>query len=230
MKQLAYLMWMVWGAHLVPLFFGIGEGPSKAETNAQSALQGTANYATSTGENATNQSTNFWSSILSGDMSKIMQVLGPQITAIKNQGQQIKQTASQFGNRSGGTNATLQNVDDNTRTAVNNLISSLTGAAATNLGNEGLSLLNTGAGANVNSFNEAKTIQQQKAAKWGDIFGSIAKIAAPFFAPAAGAASAAGGLMDATVPFTEGGAEGIPSFLNIPGVNASSGLAGLNLG
>jgi hypothetical protein len=112
MKSMAWLFWTIWMSHLIPMFFGIGKGPNDQQTREQGVLTGIGDFGTQTGEKATNESTNFWSSILSGDMDKIMKVLGPQISAIKGQGQQMKQTAAQFGNRSGGTNAFMQMSDD----------------------------------------------------------------------------------------------------------------------
>lgn len=99
------------------------------------------------GENDINAAGGFWNSILSGDPTKIGQVLGPQIAAIQGQGQQQKQTLGQFGNRSGGTNATQQTIGDTTRSNVNKLIGSLTGSAASNLGSMGENLLSQGTSA-----------------------------------------------------------------------------------
>jgi hypothetical protein len=91
-------------------------------------------FATGLGEQNLAQSSNFMSSILSGDQSKISKVLGPEINSIKGQGQQSKLSASQFGNRSGGTNASMQMADDNSRASINNMISSLLGSSASGLG------------------------------------------------------------------------------------------------
>jgi ABC-type transporter Mla subunit MlaD len=160
--------------------FGIGMGSSSTENQLLSGLQSLAGYDTSKGQSATNQGLNFWSSILSGDPSKISQLLGPQISTMQKQGQQAKQTAAQFGNRSGGTNASMQTVDDTTRANVDTMIGNLTGSAATNLSNMGMNLLSQG-GSNLNSaFNAANTIQQQNSAQWNDIFKSIAQVATGF--------------------------------------------------
>jgi hypothetical protein len=167
----------IWVAPLSPSFFGVGMGPNQEQKKEQGVLSGIGDFGVKSGENAINQSQGFWSSILSGDMDKIMKVLGPQISAIKGQGQQMKQTAAQFGNRSGGMNASAQMADDRTRSEVNNLISSLTGAAASNLGSMGISELGIGEGASKDSFSAASVIQELNAKKWGDIFNSIAAVA-----------------------------------------------------
>ncbi len=43
-------------------------------------------FATGLGESNLSQASNFWSSILSGDQSKIAKTLGPEIGAIQQQG------------------------------------------------------------------------------------------------------------------------------------------------
>ncbi len=163
-------------------FFGIGQGPSGAETSEFNSLAGVGNFDVTQGEEATATANNFWTSILSGDPTKISQVLGPQMSAINKQGQQNKKTLSEFGNRGGGTNAAAQNIDDTTRSSINDLISKLTGGAAGALGASGSSLLAAGASADEGAFSEANTIHQQREAKINDIFKSIASFL-PSFIP-----------------------------------------------
>jgi hypothetical protein len=162
------------------LFFGIGLGPSKQEKSEFGALGNLANFATSTGESDISSADNFWKAILSGDSSKIAQVLGPQTSAINKQAQQQKKTASEFGNRGGGINAAEQMSGDNVRTTYDTMVSDLTGKAATALGTTGSSLLAAGASAHEGAFSEANTLQQQRSAKLDDIFKSITSIAAAF--------------------------------------------------
>lgn len=104
-------------------------------------------FGVNKGEGDINAASGFWNSILSGDPAKIGQVLGPQIQAIEGQGQQQKQTLGQFGNRSGGNNAKAQTIGDTTRSEVNNMVSNLTGSAASNLGSMGQNLLGQGTAA-----------------------------------------------------------------------------------
>lgn len=171
--------------------FGIGMGPSKEQSQFAGLLGNVANFGTSQGESDILQSQKFWSSILSGDMSKISQVLGPQISAVNKQTQQRKKTASEFGNRGGGTNAVMANLDTSSTSAINDMISNLTSGAASTLGSMGSSLLSTGTGAGEAAFTAYSKIHDEKQAKWADIFksiGSIAGAVAPFF-PAGGAGS-----------------------------------------
>ena len=88
--------------------FGIGFGPSSQEKNQYGETGALANFATGEGEKDILASDNFWQAILSGDPSKISQVLGPQISGINKRAQQQKKTAGEFGNRGGGTNAGMQ--------------------------------------------------------------------------------------------------------------------------
>lgn len=172
-------------------FFGIGMGPSSKENSEFGSLSSLANFATSQGESATAASNNFFKSVLSGDPAKISQVLGPQISGINKRGQEQKKTMAEFGNRSGGTNAEAQMIDDKTRGSINEMISSLTGGAASALGASGSSLLSAGVYGHEGAFAEADTLHQQQSAKLNDIFKSIASVASSFLVP--GGAAAAGG-------------------------------------
>lgn len=177
MSSMMHILWMVWVAPMFPMFFGIGQGSTDQQQKEQGLLSGVADFGVNQGEKDISSATDFWTAIKSGDHDAIMRVLGPQISNIKAQGQQVKQTASQFGNRSGGTNATLQRVDDTTRTNVNDLISSLTSDSVNKLATVGSDLLHTGVGASTSSFDAATTIHKENAAQWDDIFNSLAELA-----------------------------------------------------
>lgn len=125
-----------------------------------------------------NQSSDFMKAILSGDPTKIGQVLGPQIRGIQQQGVQAKKTTAEFHNRGGGTNASLQRIGDTTRSSIQDLISSLTGSAVSGLASTGMGLLNNAQSGFATGFDEAKTMHDQNAAKWNDIFKSITSIGA----------------------------------------------------
>jgi hypothetical protein len=153
--------------------FGIDVGPSGQEGQQYQNLSGLSSTEAGMGLNDLTQSTDFMSAILSGDPAKIGQVLGPQIQGIQGQGTQSLQTASQFGNRGGGTNAQAQQTTDNTRTQTNNLISSLTGTAASGLNSTGLSLTGNAQSGFGTSFDQASTMQNQRAAMFNDLFSSI---------------------------------------------------------
>lgn len=161
-------------------FFGIGEGPNSQEKQQYGVLSSDASIASRYGLTDISKAQDFWSAILSGDPTKINQVLGPEVSSINKQGQQQKKTLAEFGNRSGGTNAEAQTIDDNTRAAIRTMISNLTSGAASNLASTGSGLLSTGVGAAAEAFSAGKTMQEQTLAKWNDIFSSIAKTAAGF--------------------------------------------------
>ena len=144
-------------------------GQNKTLDSAIPQFGSISQYGINTGEGDINQANGFWSSILSGDPTKIGQVLGPQIQAIQQQGQQQKQTLSQFGNRSGGTNAKARTIGDTSRSEVNNMISNLTGSAASNLGSLGTSLFGQGTAA----LGDQVSAAQQQMKNWQDsILGS----------------------------------------------------------
>lgn len=175
--------------HLLPLiailgptlFFGIGQGPTNAEYTGQQDLFNTGQAATGIGLSDVSQASNFWDTILSGNMQNISALLGPQFSAISGQAQQNIDTTGQFGNRSGGTNAAIQSTTNSVRGADTSLIDQLTALAPTELGQLGSSTLSTGVGAQEGAFSAASTIQQQNASRWNDIFNSITSlVAAPF--------------------------------------------------
>lgn len=170
-------------------FFGIGMGPSSQEKQQYAGLAGIANFGTSQGEGDILAADNFWKAILSGDPTQMSKVLGPEFSGINKRGQESKKTASEFGNRGGGTNAGMQMTDDKTRSSIDELISNLTGHAASALGASGSGLLSVGASAHDAAFSQANTMQQQRLAQLNDLFKSIASVAA---APFTGGASLGG--------------------------------------
>jgi len=158
-------------------FFGIGMGPSGAEKQQYGIMSNLENFGISRGEKDITQAQDFWSAILSGDPSQISKVLGPEISAVNKQTQEAKKTASEFGNRGGGTNAAMQTLDDKSVAAVRSMISNLTGSAAGALGSGGAGLLGMGESAGTTAFGEAETLHSQEAQRWNDIFKSIADVA-----------------------------------------------------
>lgn len=171
----------LWGG--TKFFFGIGYGPSPGQTQTATDLTGIGSGATSAGFSDTSQASDFWSAILSGDMSKISSVLGPEFGAIQSQAQQSIDTAGQFGNRSGGTNAAIQNTTNTTRANESNLIGNLTGQAASQLGTLGTNLLNTGLSATEGAFSADTTLHNENQSMWNDIFNSIGQVASSVFKP-----------------------------------------------
>jgi hypothetical protein len=175
--QLLLLLWhAIWALPLIG-FFGIGQGPTDKEKQVWGTLNSLSVFDITKGEGATTDAMKFWTDIMSGDPSKVGAVLGPEISGIQQRGQQQKQTAAQFGTRSGGTAAVQASADDTTRAGIDSLVANLTGAAATNLGNLGTTLTGQGASAASSAFGAAKTMQEQSAAMWNDIFKSSAQVA-----------------------------------------------------
>ena len=124
-----------------------------------------AGSTTATGQSDTNAASSFFQSLLNGNTSK---VLAPQTRAIQNQVQQQKQTASQFGNRSGGTNSQMQMADATGRSTYNDFVSNLLGTAGTTLASQGQGLLTTGLGA----YQQQLNASQQQMQNWqNSIFG-----------------------------------------------------------
>lgn len=140
-------------------FAGALFGGSNPTLNSQIGTLGSiAGSSTKEGQTDTSDASKFFQSILAGDDKS----LAPQIGSIKKQGQQKLQTLSQFGNRSGGTNATANSVGDTTTASINDLIQSLTGSAASNLGSLGTSLTNTG----LSAYSQQAGVSQQQMQNW----------------------------------------------------------------
>jgi hypothetical protein len=146
-------------------FFGSLFGGSNPTLNKDMAQYGQiGGFATGLGEQNLTQSSNFFSSLLSGDQSKQAQALAPQISSIQQRGQQEKQGLAQFGNRSGGTNAKTQMIGDQARGGINEMISSLLGSSASALGSQGSNLLSQGVGA----YQAQQAASQQQMENWSN--------------------------------------------------------------
>jgi len=169
------LQWMILGG--TKTFFGIGAGPSGKQEQQYGEITNLENFGISQGEKNLSKASDFWGSILSGDPTQISKVLGPDISAVNKQGQERKKTMAEFGNRSGGTNAAAQTVDDKSVAAIRTMISNLTGTAAGALSSIGGAELSAGGSAASQASSEADTLQRENAAKWNDIFNSIGEIA-----------------------------------------------------
>lgn len=166
--------------------FGVGMGPNSQEKQQYNTTNATSGFATGVGEGDLTASSAFLRDILSGDPTKIGTALAPQVSAAVTQAQQAKKTNSEFGTRSGGTTAANANADAATRTNYLNLAGGMTSGAASALASEGSSLLSTGLSGTEAAFDESKTMHDQNAAKWDDLFNSITSVAA---APFTGGAS-----------------------------------------
>lgn len=107
-----------------------------------------AGFGTSVGEGDVSNASQFFNTLLNGNSAEEAKLLAPQISTMQKQGQQKLQTTSEFGNRSGGVNASNQQTGDDTRSNVDDMISKLTGDAANSEASLGENLLNTGLNAN----------------------------------------------------------------------------------
>lgn len=160
--------------------FGIDVGPSSGEQSQYGSLTSASGFATNVGEEDLLASSRFMQAILSGDASKITQALAPQISAAKTRASQDNKTAAQMTTRSGGTAASTAATNDKVHSDITSLIGGLTGTAASSLGSEGSGLLSTGISGDVSGFGEAEKMQQQRAAKWNDLFNSVGSTVASF--------------------------------------------------
>ena len=124
-------------------------------------------FGTATGEGAVQTGLGFEEGILSGDQAEQARLLAPEISGIQKRGQEQIQTAGEFGNRSGGTNASAQNNIDTQRSQVNDMVSKLTGEAAGAVTNTGENLLNTGLEANALQDQEAQQILKNQESSIG---------------------------------------------------------------
>lgn len=184
-------------ASLASSLFDIFSGnPTEKQQNDINNLYG---YETGKGENALNQGLGFYSDILSGDPSKIAQVLAPEIRAGQNMVQQTAGQNAMFGNRGGGTNASTQGAQANERGNIISLIGNLQGGSAGALTGAGENLVNQGAGNMMNSANLATANRQRLTGDVGGIVKGAAEIAAPFLG-GAGAAMPTGDIVSANNP------------------------------
>jgi hypothetical protein len=157
--------------------FGIGYGPSGSEKSQYNNLTAASGFATGLGESDLTASSNFMQDVLSGDPTKVAKALAPEISASQKQTQQEKNQLAEFAPRTGGTAATAANADTASKSNIINLIGGLQNSAASGLASTGSNLLSTGVSGDIAGFGEAKTMQDQNAAKWNDIIQSIAAAA-----------------------------------------------------
>jgi hypothetical protein len=126
------------------------------------------------GEGLLTSAGNFFSTLMGGNPAQTAKLLSPQIQANQQQAQQAKQTAAQFTNRSGGTNAAAQTIDDKTRANISDMISKLTGEAATASADMGKGLLDTG----IAALNQQVNFSQGQMQNWANsIFGNAMRSA-----------------------------------------------------
>lgn len=155
-------------------------GGNKATQQNYSTLSNTGSSEIGAGQNLTGAAGDFYKTLLSGDTGAITKLLAPQIGSIQKQTQQKKQAASQFGTRSGGTDAEMQAAGDTSRSSINDLISSLTGSAASGAASLGTTLSGQGISATADAGNlglEREKLQNAMMASVGQGIGKLAGLA-----------------------------------------------------
>lgn len=154
------------GGFLGSVLMGANPGLAKAGQN----LNSLAGYSSNTGEQGTNAAMNYNLGILSGDPTQVAQTLAPEIKTLGEQAQQNKNTVAQFGNRGGGMNSVMANLDDATRAKLISLMGGLRQGAAGQLGQLGTANLQLGQQGNVDA---AKIAQQQMENQQGSLLSGI---------------------------------------------------------
>jgi hypothetical protein len=160
--------------------FGVDFGPSSGEIGASTALTGESAFGQATGEGLIGNSSALINGLLSGNQEDISKLLAPQISGVAKNANEKTQTNTQFGNRSGGTNASNQNTMDTARSSVNDMISKLTSGAIDTSLSTGTNLLNSSISGNENVFAEDTQEQNQRASRVNDIVGSSTAVASAF--------------------------------------------------
>ena len=159
------------GSFLGGLF--AGQNPTlQGDINQSGQIAG---FGTSVGEGDIGAASGFDEGLLSGNQAEEAKLLAPEISDIQKQGQQQIQTAGEFGNRSGGTNASAQNNIDTQRSQVNDMVAKLTSGAASGLGTLGTSTLGLGLNANAQQANESQeNLSNEENSIFGNSIGSAA--------------------------------------------------------
>lgn len=138
-------------------FFGSLFGGQNSTLNQDINQAGnTMNFASGLGQSDLQMGSDFYKTLLSGNPEAIAKLLGPQISTIQKQGQQQLNTTAEFGNRSGGTNASAQTNMDTQRSEVEDMIAKLTGTAAGAVTDIGKFGVDTGLKANEISAEESQ--------------------------------------------------------------------------
>lgn len=155
----------------------------------QKQFGGLANWGIGEGEGDTTAASTYFNNLLT-DPTK---ALAPEIAADNGQIEQQRLTNSEFGNRSGGTNASTQAAEGAGRGDIIKLMAGEQGKAAGELGTLGTTLTGQGAGALGDEANLAETRRSQVNNDVSNVAQGAADIAMPFLDMLTGG----GGLKDA---------------------------------
>lgn len=107
-------------------------------------LTGKGKTDTAAGLEDTGQASKYYSDILSGDPTKVMAAAAPEIKSITGQADQQKKEIARTGDRSGGANATTQDLGTKVREQIGDLIARQKGGAASGLERTGAQVSNVG--------------------------------------------------------------------------------------
>lgn len=165
---------------------GIFTGSNPTLTGDEGQAGQIAGFGTSQGEGDIGAASAFDQNLLNGNSAEDAKLLAPEISNITGQTQQQANTIGQFGGRSGGNNSEVQAAGDKARASVNDMVSQLTGGAASQLGSLGTSTLGLGLNANEQQAQES---QQQLENEKNSLLGNAITGAADYgesFLPAAG--------------------------------------------
>lgn len=184
------------------IFDLMGGNPAQSEQNQFGSV---ANYGINTGEGATTAANNYYQGILSGNPQKMAETLAPEISAGQQEVQQQAQTNAEFGNRSGGTNASTQAAQGQERGNIIDLMGGLQKGAAGAEAGLGSNMLSQGSKNLANQANLALGWRNQQV---NDVNGI-----------ASGVASIAMGL-----PMGGGGGGGIPMLDTSGGMGMTGGI------
>jgi len=168
---------------LVSGIFDLMSGdPTKQQENQLNDL---SSYETGTGKGATTAANDYYSGILSGDPAEIAKTLAPEIKAGQEQVSQQAKTNAEFGNRSGGVNASTNAAQAGERGNIINLIGGLQQGAAGAEAGLGTNLLSQSSGNINSSAGLASANQNRMSSDVGGIANGAAQVASDIFAPGA---------------------------------------------
>ncbi len=146
-------------------FFSSLFGGKNDVLNANIAKTGAiGDFSTGMGEKNLTTASDFWNGILSGDSSRQMSVVAPQVNAAKTSAAQENKTTAEMGTRSGGTAASTAATNDKVHSYITSLLGDLTGKAAGEVGSIGSSQL----GAGLEAYGKQTDMSQLRMKNWED--------------------------------------------------------------
>lgn len=123
-----------------------------------------ADFSSGLGQSSATKGTNFFSSITSGDPTKIATALAPAISAGQQGVQQQKNHIAQFGNRSGGSTAKSNALESENRGNITNMVGGMQANAASTLLSSGTGLL----GIALSGFGQEAGLDKERMENWAN--------------------------------------------------------------